>query len=164
MPPLRESVDLDVYYPCDDEDNGLVIVGWRGPLFDHEFYNFTGCIILLKYLADSSISPLQQEFVEIGDPYASDIEYDVDEYSAPLFCLKFDNVPKEKINLIKERLMQVLKSIASKENSIDMSRMANVIHKYILEMLSNLEDDPHDSITNLLIGHFLFGNGDEDVR
>jgi len=31
------------------------------------------CLILLRYLTDTSVSPLQKEFVEIDDPYASEV-------------------------------------------------------------------------------------------
>jgi hypothetical protein len=29
--PLTESVEKDVTYPADEEDNGVVLIGWRGP-------------------------------------------------------------------------------------------------------------------------------------
>jgi Zn-dependent M16 (insulinase) family peptidase len=31
------------------------------------------CLILLRYLTDTSVSPLQKEFVETDDPYASKV-------------------------------------------------------------------------------------------
>ena len=162
MPPLKESVDVDVYYPCDDEDNGIVIAAWRGPSAVHEFYDLKGCTLLLKYLTDTSVSPLQQEFVEVDDPFANNVAYNLSENSEALFFVEFDNVPNEKIPLIKDRLTKVLKAIASKEN-IDMKRMKNVIYRYILENLSSMENNPHDHIAYTLIGDILFGNTKEDV-
>ena len=32
VPPLSSSVDVQVFFPSDDEDHGLVDVSWRGPL------------------------------------------------------------------------------------------------------------------------------------
>ena len=164
MPPLVDSADLNVYYPCDDEDNGLIFVGWRGPSTVNEFYDLTGCTLLLKYLTDTSVSPLQQEFVEIDDPLANNVGYGVSENSVPLLYLSFDNVPKNKIPLIKDRLKTVLKNIATKNDGIDMQRLGTVIQKYILEILSNLENNPHDTIAFMLIGDVLFGKNNEDVR
>lgn len=31
MPDFAASVDKEVVYSCDEEDNGMVFVGWRGP-------------------------------------------------------------------------------------------------------------------------------------
>ena len=163
MPPLTESVDVNVYYPCDDEDNGIVLSAWRGPSVVHEFYDLKGCTLLLKYLTDTPVSPMHQEFVEIDDPYASSVGYNVSENSTTLLYIGFDNVPKEKIHLIKGRLMNVLKNIGSKSNGIDKMQMNTVIQRYILETLSNLENNPHDSIAYTLIGNVLFGNTKTDA-
>ncbi|XP_033227850.1 uncharacterized protein C05D11.1-like [Belonocnema kinseyi] len=162
VPPLTESVDLNVYYPCDDEDNGIVIAAWRGPSAVREFYELKGCTLLLKYLTDTSVSPLQQEFVEVDDPFANNVGYNLSENSEALFYLEFDNVPTKKIPLIKDRLTKILKDIESKK-SIDMKRMKTVIYRYILETLSNMENNPHDSIAYTLIGDILFGNSKEDL-
>lgn len=163
MPPLTESVDLDVYYPCDDEDNGLVNVGWRGPSAVTELYDLTGCSILLKYLTDNSVSPLQKEFVEINDPYASRVAYCLAENSEAMLYLIFENVPKAKIPLVKEHLVNVLKRVAEQDNGIDMKRLNAVIHRHILETLSNLENSPHDSVAFMVIGDVLYGRSKEDV-
>jgi hypothetical protein len=39
--PLLESVDKEVCYQADEEDNGVVYIGWRGPLavIEHNKYN-----------------------------------------------------------------------------------------------------------------------------
>jgi hypothetical protein len=38
VPPLTESVDIQMPYPCDVEDNGMVYVAWRGPSAVKELY------------------------------------------------------------------------------------------------------------------------------
>lgn len=73
VPPLLASVEKTVKYPSDDESNGLVNVAWRGPSAVSELYELNACSMLLKYMTDTSVSPLQREFVEIEDPYASDV-------------------------------------------------------------------------------------------
>ena len=163
MPPFTENVDKDIFYPCNDEDNGLVYIGWRGPSAISERIDLIGCSLLLKYLTDTSASPLQKEFVEIEDPFASDVRFSLSENSETLLYLMFENVPKPKIPKISSRLINVMKDIASTESKIDMQRMSTVIHRHMLETLSNLESSPHDSVAYMIIGDFLFGNSKEDV-
>lgn len=159
--PLSESVDRDVCYPCDDEDNGMVYVAWRGPSVVSQLYDYLGCSLLLKYLTDTSVSPLQKEFVERDDPYASNVNCALYEFSISALSFEFENVPKIKIPLIKESLMKILNNICDK--GIDMKRMKTLIHKSILELLSTLENDPHDTVADIIFGHVLYGNTNEDV-
>ncbi|XP_076234685.1 uncharacterized protein C05D11.1 [Calliopsis andreniformis] len=161
VPPLTENVDLDVYYPCDDEDNGGVDVAWRGPSAVNEIYDLTGCTLLLKYLTDTSVSPLQKDFVDIDDPYASNVAYSCCEYSISILYLAFENVPKPKISLINDHLVKVLNDVYTK--GIDMKRMRTVVHKRILETLKDLENEPHDTIAHMLFGYVLYGNTKEDL-
>lgn len=161
VPPLTASMDLDVYYPCDDEDNGEVDVAWRGPSAVSKIFDLTGCTLLLKYLTDTSVSPLQKEFVDIDDPYASNVAYSCCEYSVSVLYLAFESVPKSKISLIKDRLQNVLNDVYAK--GIDMKRMRTVVHKRILETLKSLENEPHDTIAHMLFGYVLYGNTKEDV-
>ncbi|XP_001603808.1 uncharacterized protein C05D11.1 [Nasonia vitripennis] len=163
VPPFPKNVDMDIYYPCNDEDNGLVYIGWRGPSAISGRSDLLACTLLLKYLTDTSASPLQQEFVEIEDPFASDVRFSLSENSESLLYLMFENVPKPKVSKISVRLMNVLKDIAKDESKIDMQRMNTVIHRHILETLSNIESSPHDSVAFMIIGDFLFGNSKEDL-
>lgn len=81
VPPLPDSLEQDVYYPCDEESNGIVSIAWRGPSAVTEQYMLSAAAIVLKYLTDFSVSPLQKEFVEIADPYASKVAYNMYENS-----------------------------------------------------------------------------------
>ncbi|KAL2723884.1 uncharacterized protein V1478_008397 [Vespula squamosa] len=161
VPPFTESVDIDLFYPCDDEDNGIINVGWRGPSCVHEIYDRTGCSLLLKYLTDTPVSPLQKDFVEMKDPYASNVGYSLCENSVSILYIVFENVPKPKIPLFSTRLSEVLKQIYA--NGIDMKRMKSVIHRSMLEILSNLENDPHNTVAFMIIGDVLYGNTKEDL-
>lgn len=162
IPPFEKSVDLNIYYPSNDEDNGLAIVGWRGPSAVTNRFDLMGCSLLLKYLTDTSASPLQQEFVEIEDPFANDIGYSLSENSESIIYLAFTNVPKPKLPKISEKLKTSLNNIAQ-NGGIDMQRMNTVIHRHMLETLSNIESSPHESVAYMVIGDFLFGNKKEHV-
>lgn len=50
VPALMSSLVVDVPYPCDDEDNGLVNVGWRGPSAKTQIYTMFATICLMEYL------------------------------------------------------------------------------------------------------------------
>ncbi|CAD6227691.1 GSCOCG00001371001-RA-CDS [Cotesia congregata] len=167
IPPFTESVVNDILYPCDDEDNGIVSVGWRGPSGITEVYELTACSLLLKYLTDNSVSPIQKEFVEIDDPYCCNVDYYLTENSESMLQLSFSGVPIPKIPLVKNHLTKVLGDILQSnevDGGIDMPRMATVIHRHQLETLSSLENMPHDAITYMLIGDALYGRDVSDLE
>ncbi|XP_076642310.1 uncharacterized protein C05D11.1 [Halictus rubicundus] len=160
VPAFLESKDIDVFYPCDDEDNGIINVAWRGSSVD-DIYTFIACDLLLKYLTDTSVSPLEKEFLEIADPYASNVTYFSCEYAVSLLCLEFENVPKSKITLVKDQLLKTLNDVY--KNGIDIKRMKTVVHRSILERLSCLEKAPQDAIAMMLVKHVLYGKTEEDL-
>ncbi|KAK4880203.1 hypothetical protein RN001_008349 [Aquatica leii] len=162
-PPVEKSEDLIIKYPSDDETTGLVFVAWRGPSSVTQTYELSSCITLLKYLTDYSVAPLQKEFVEIDDPYACLVSYNVVENSDTSLYLSFGGVPKDKLELIKPKLDSVLKTIVDDIN-IDMKRIQSIINRQKLENLSSLEHGPHSRVAHLIIGHMLFGNTEEDLR
>lgn len=162
--PLPKSVDNKVVYPTDEEDCGMVYVAWRGPKATTEYNVLTACSVLLRYLTDTSVSPLQREFVEIENPFASRVTYNIVENSEALLYITFDNVPVGKINGIFPKLKQVLARIADGEEKLDMQRMGNVLERYILEGLSNLESNPHDDVAFHIIGDVLYSVCVEDFN
>lgn len=76
LPPVSRKV---VPFPCPDEDIGTLILGWRGPgATDRE--TTTAIDVLLRYLAGEVWSPLRQEYVEIEEQLASEIDIDLETY------------------------------------------------------------------------------------
>lgn len=110
--PLEKSENIKILYPADEEDTGLVSVAWRGPKCTTENLKLTACSVLMRYLSDTSVSPMHREFVEISDPYASDISFNIFENSESLIYFSFDNVPLDKIDDIFPKLQIILQSIA----------------------------------------------------
>lgn len=162
--PLKDSKDLKILFPSDEEECGLVYIGYLGPKATTEFETLTACYILMKYLCDTSVSPLQQSFIEIDDPFASRVSYNITENSTSLLFFTFENVPLDKIDFIYERLIQLLVDIANGKEKLDEHRLRIVFEKYILERLSSLENSPHDDITFHILGDFLYANKDEDFQ
>ncbi|XP_044726839.1 uncharacterized protein C05D11.1-like [Chrysoperla carnea] len=164
VPALTKSVSKEIKYPCDEETNGLVYVGWRGPSAVTQLYEMNACALLLKYLTDTSISPLQREFIEIEDPLASNIGYSLSENSISMLYIMFENVPKGKIELVEPKLLKILESFVNGTESIDMRRLHTVIHRFQLERLSHLESNPHDAMAFIIIGDFLYGRDANDFK
>ncbi|XP_070567442.1 uncharacterized protein C05D11.1-like isoform X2 [Ptychodera flava] len=163
VPPLDGAVCKVVPYSSDDETNGMVYMGWRGPKAK-DLYMMSANSILLEYLTDTAVAPLQREFVELDDPYCSKVKYSIIENSESCFYMKLDNVPKVKLPLIKDKMISVLSNIANGTEAIDMKRMASIIHKQILESLNNMEERPHDTFAFIIIGDALYGDIQEDLE
>lgn len=162
--PLKESKDIKVLFPSDEEECGLVYIGYLGPKATTEYETLTACYILMKYLCDTSVSPVQQSFIEIDEPFASRVNYNISENSTSLLSFSFENVPLDKIDFIYERLIQLLVDIANGKDKLDETRLHTVFDKYILERLSSLENSPHDDITFHILGDFLYANGNDDFK
>lgn len=111
--PLAQSENLKIVYPSSEEDCGLVVAAWRGPKCAQENFKLTACSVLLRYLTDTSVSPLQRELVEIDDPFASNVSYNIIENYESVLYLSFENAPLEKVDLIFERVQAVLSDIAN---------------------------------------------------
>lgn len=160
---LSESFDKRIVYASDCEDCGLVYVGWRGPNCTTDNYSLTACSVLLRYLSETSVSPLQRELVEIADPYASTVAYNIVENFESLLMFSFENVPIEKIDLIVSKMRDILTNIADGNEQIDMKRMQNILERCILEYFSSMESSPHEALTFPVIADALYGNTLEDV-
>eukprot|EP00112_Aurelia_sp_Birch-Aquarium-sp1_P017903 Seg42.13_Seg42.8 transcript_id=Seg42.13_Seg42.8/GoldUCD/mRNA.D3Y31 product="putative protein C05D11.1" protein_id=Seg42.13_Seg42.8/GoldUCD/D3Y31 len=163
VPQLPDSLERVVQFPTEDESNGMFVIAWRGPHVQ-EYYDLAALDILMQYLTDTSAAPLQKELVEIEDPFCSDIDYSEMENLETSFYLKASGVPKEKLSLVKERIEKVLDEIASGKAVIDMERMNTVIHREILDGLDKLEDSPHDTMAQGIIGDFLYSTAPEQLK
>ena len=119
-------------------------------------------MVLLEYLTESAISPLQANFVEIDDPLASDVSYSFIENSEATMYLVFRCVPLDKLKLIEEKLNKVLADILSGDIAWDTERMETVLNKRIQEQISMIENAPHDSVTSMVIGDVLYGSTEKD--
>ena len=164
VPRLELGRDLTVPYPADEEDNGLVYVAWRGPNAVTALYRLFATMVLMEYLTETSVSPLQARFVESDSPLASVVGYSLIENRESTVYLMFQNVPKEKIASVGDELSKVLSEIVSGAVSWDSARMKTVIKRRISEQMSQVENQPHDAVAFMLIGDMLYGNNSEDLR
>lgn len=160
--PLEESKDVKILFPSDEEECGIVYIAFHGPQATTDYETLTACYVLMKYLCETSVSPVQQSFIEIEDPYASSVSYQITENSTSLLYFCFENVPLDKIDSIKDRLAKLFADIANGVEKIDENRLKIVFEKYILERLSSLENSPHDDVTFHILGDFLYADKKED--
>jgi len=165
VPPLEKSVDKIVEYGADEEDHGMVTVGWRAPK-SKDLYPMTALGILLEYLADTAVSPLQKEFVEKHPPMANHVSHSIIENSEGTFYLHFSNVPTERLDEVSNKLMEILKNVAEgeEEDAFDLVRMKNEVKRKITTTLNQFEDDPHEHIAGVIIGYFLYGNESAELE
>jgi Zn-dependent M16 (insulinase) family peptidase len=80
VPSLDTSVTTQVEFPTDDEETGSATIAWRTTAFNY-FEHQTAIDILFEYLTKGALSPLQQQLVEIEDPYCSDVSFDISIYT-----------------------------------------------------------------------------------
>lgn len=164
VPPFPSSIDQLVYYPCEEEDKGLVYLAWRGPSSVYQLYEMTALVMMMEYLTDTAASPLQKAFVETSEPLASKVDYSFIENAESVVYLVFDNVPVSKLGEIQPRLFSVMDPLGNGEQPLDMERMKLVIHRRMLEQKSHLENSPHNTVAFMCIGDLLHGRSHEDFR
>lgn len=162
--PLTGNIDQIVYFPSDSEanTNGIVSVSWRGPHITQtrELIAFD---LLFYYLADSSISPLQSHFIQ-ANSYCNKIEYTIYEYSQTCLGVNFSNVQLDIQDRIKKELMVMLNELVDRKKEFDMNRMQSIIKMKIAEIKSKCEDSPHETISHLCIGDFLYGSFENPIE
>ena len=80
----------------------MVRVAWHGPNATDR-YRFTAMEILMEYLVDTSVAPLQHELVEVDDPFCSDVELIELENAVTVFGVTLEGVPVDKLGLAEEK-------------------------------------------------------------
>lgn len=101
--------------------------------------------------------------VEISDPYASTVSYNmIENYESALY-FSFENVPLEKVDLVYDKMKSILENISKGGEKIDMNRLQNVLERCILEYYSSLESNPHEALAFAAIADSLYGERSEDV-
>ena len=163
VPPLDSSVEKTIQYPSDDDDNGIVVVSWRGPLAISQYEDLISLSLLSDYLNDTAISPLQQAFVECDDPYCSSVYFSIIENYESCLEMTFESVVKKKLKKVKDKLFDLLNKIGKRETPFDIERMLSLIHRKKMQHLSSLETSPHSNVASVVIGYFLYGNNEHDL-
>jgi len=154
--PLRRKAT--VQFPEKDESMGEVQVTWVGPEL-HNWLEYDALDTLGTYLTDSAVSTLQKAFVERDDPLCTDVYFGEDDRAGKTtIYVYFSSVPYDQLGSLDEELIRVLQEL--QRDGFDMDRMHTVLERDRLKLLSNLERQPADSLGDLVIRDFLYGERD----
>ena len=72
-------------------------------LLSQDRYQFTAVTMLLDYLSDSPVAPLQARLVEVPEPYCAEISQSVYENSETCVGFLFSGVPTEQLSLLESK-------------------------------------------------------------
>jgi len=117
--------------------------------------------LLFEYLTDSPVAPFQQEFVENDSPISSEVSYDVLDNSRTTFYFEFESVSEKDLKRVQPAMEQTL---TTQVMQFDIDRMNDIIQKNYQEVLSSMENTPHESIACAVIIDFLYNGSDEKVK
>ncbi|XP_023238185.1 uncharacterized protein C05D11.1-like [Centruroides sculpturatus] len=163
IPPLTKPVVKTVPYLCDNSENGIIEIAWRGPLLN-EIEECEAVELLLDYLDETSASPLQREFVQIEEPYCSDVYSYLLSYSETLLIMHFDCVSKAQLNNIKSKLLEILTKLATGEEEFDMKRISTMLHNLKLNTLNNIEKKCCYRFAHIVTVDFLYGKSTDELE
>ncbi|KAL5484731.1 hypothetical protein EMCRGX_G021276 [Ephydatia muelleri] len=111
VPPLLSSVCEVVAFPSDDEKDGMAVMAWRGPKAGDRYF-YSAIVALVEYLHSTSVAPLQIGLVHVDEPYCSEMELLLQENAEVCIGLEFHGVPTQKLPQIKDKVLEILSSIA----------------------------------------------------
>ncbi|XP_050532841.1 uncharacterized protein C05D11.1-like [Daktulosphaira vitifoliae] len=160
--PLTESSNYAELFPCDVETNGLINIGWRGPIGSIYSYKYKACDSLLNYLTRFHIL---LEFVQISDPLCSTVSFRISDNLNPFIILEFYNVPFQKLDeeQISSKLNEVFNKLNCDNDYFNLKTLKKSIKRRKLSKLKNLNNDPTFTLSNLIIGDFLYGTSQSDL-
>lgn len=102
------------------------MMAWAGPAFN-EFLTRQAINILNSYLTTSAVSPLRKDIVEIDDPYATDLWFEVLDQTTCVPYLTLSGVPAAKLEEAGPKVKAILRDVI--ESGIDMQQLQSVLQR-----------------------------------
>ena len=155
VPPFSASVTERVRFPSEDEEHGLVSIGWRSCHW-RDFYTRTALDLLWTYLASTSLSPLHKRMIEIEQPYAGDVDSSVLDKSVGIHLVEFTNVDVQRMEQVKDAFFVLLHRLVD-EQDFDVERMRSVVRKEMRQTMAGWEEQPSEVVVGYVISNFLYG-------
>ncbi len=150
-------IPASIPFPADDASLGSVGLAWLGA-DAHDLITVLSYHVLFKYLRETSSSPLHQGLVQIAQPWATEIDYEIKPFFRTIMTLIFSGVPTEKglearkiAQLVKEIIAELLNSPQSLMKAIKLTLKA-----FELKMTELLEDDPHEIVSSYTIPNLTY--------
>ncbi|ULT99399.1 hypothetical protein L3Y34_000613 [Caenorhabditis briggsae] len=162
LPEIKESTVHKVECPTDDASRGAVEVAW----FAHhpsDLDTHSSLHVLFDYMSNTSVSPLQKDFILLEDPLASSVSFHIAEGVKCDMRLNFTGVPVEKLEQVVPKFFDKTICEHLEEANWDMERMGYLIDQSILNELVKLETNAPKDIISHMIGHQLFDNEDVEL-
>ena len=147
----------DALFPAKIEDNGRVLMTWRGPDLK-DARGTEAHMTLLNYMIDTSAAPLVKSLIDIPEPCCSSISLESEEFPKTLVTLKFKGVQSNKHRELREVFYRTFKQTL--QGNIDMARLKNQIKNNISNFADRLENDPSETLAMVTIVDGLYGGED----
>lgn len=154
-PPLSKTIIDTVEFPEEDESTGEILIGFFGPRCN-DILNGTAMDVLLTYLAESSVSLLENVIVE-KEQIASAVYYQTDNRPDTVVWFTLSAVATEKLAEVEKRFFEILKEAASKP--LDMTYMGDCIDRLKKQVMLTTENSL-DRFADAIIQDHLFGERD----
>lgn len=86
-------------------------------------------------------------------------------HNEPTIYLNFENVPIEKLDadVIPSKLDEIFNKLMTDDSYFDLERLRTFVERNKLNMLSSLDNCPHEALATIIIGDFLYGKSLSDV-
>lgn len=147
---IPESVVKTVEFMEEDESMGELFITYLGPK-PTDFLESTAIDILGSYLTYSATAPLQKEFIEIVEPYATSVYlYGEARVNSGENVVVFSDVPTKHLNELPQLFFDKLKKIVNEEG-IDMTRMASILRREKRAMLNRMETSVSSVLADVVI-------------
>lgn len=86
-------------------------------------------------------------------------------HNEPYMQITFENVPINKLgDFIPNKFIEILKKLLNEEGYFDLERQKTFIERFKLNLLSSLDNCPHEMLCSLVIDDFLYGQNPADVN
>jgi len=153
--PLKEEIVKTVEFPDKDESHGELAISWIGPR-QSQVEEDLAITLLLEYLSESPVALLTKNLVEIDDPFASEIQYQTDDFFHIIPSITLNDVPTTKLEAAKDKVFDLLKEHATVEN-FDLPRIREIVQNSKDKLIFAVEKS-EDILTDSVITDFLYAD------
>lgn len=93
------------------------------------------------------------------------VQFYMTSHFEPAMYINFENVPMEKMGaeVIPSKINEILNNLINDNKYLDLERLRTFIERYKLNLLSSLDNYPHEVLASIVIRDFLYGNDIADV-
>ncbi len=151
-PPLEKTIVETVEFPEEDESTGEIVVAFFGPSCIDQIQG-TAVNIIMTYLCGSSVSVIENVMVE-KEQLASSVTYWWDSRPNSVIWFQPTGVATEKLAFVEQRLISLLKEVASKP--LDMGYIGECLQREKRQVRLQAEGS-EGFYANNIITDYIFG-------